>query len=192
MKLAEIQAKLKAPKGQKNAHMQFQYRSAEDILSAVKPLLGETPLTLTDEVVMVGDRYYVKATATYGEHSVTAYAREAEQKKGLDPAQVTGAASSYARKYSLAGLFAIDNSPHDPDSKSGKDNEEIRAGMTPKQINERISQMGEDYPLAKELLTDAMKAQKMSLNEAQAIAERLNFDGQAIIKEIQDEERYHA
>lgn len=114
-KLGEVQYKLKAPKGQTNTFGHYRYRSCEDILEAVKPLLHETGLTLTlsDDVVAVGDRVYVKATAciTDGTDSVsnTAWAREAESKKGMDDSQVTGTASSYARKYALNGLFLIDD-----------------------------------------------------------------------------------
>lgn len=116
-KLADIQARLKAPKGQFNSFGGYKYRSAEDILEAVKPLLKEVgaALTLSDEMVPVGDRIYVAATARFfstdgsPEISVKAYAREEETKKGMDGAQITGAASSYARKYALNGLFAIDD-----------------------------------------------------------------------------------
>ena len=114
--LAAVQLELKAPKGQRNTFGNYDYRSAEDILEAVKPLLNKHGLTLTvdDSIELVGDRYYVKATAAVfnGAGDVvtaTAYAREAEDKKGMDSAQVTGATSSYARKYALNGLFAIDD-----------------------------------------------------------------------------------
>lgn len=114
--LAAVQLELKAPKGQRNSFGNYDYRSAEDILEAVKPLLNEHGLTLTvdDSIELIGDRYYVKATAAVfnGAGDVvtaTAYAREAEDKKGMDSAQVTGATSSYARKYALNGLFAIDD-----------------------------------------------------------------------------------
>lgn len=113
--LGEVQFKLKAPKGQVNSFGHYNYRSCEDILEAVKPLLHEAGLTLTlsDDVIAVGDRVYVKATATVtdGTDSVsnTAFAREAESKKGMDDSQVTGTASSYARKYALNGLFCIDD-----------------------------------------------------------------------------------
>ena len=113
-KLAEIQQALKAPKGQKNKFGNYYYRSCEDILEAVKPLLGECSLTLSDEMVEIGGRVYVKATACLGvsdsNHVVVhGWAREAEDKKGMDAAQITGAASSYARKYALNGLFCIDD-----------------------------------------------------------------------------------
>src|SRR6056297_1836370 len=113
--LLTIQQQLKAPKGQYNAFGKYNYRSAEDILEAVKPLLKETDsiLTISDELVQVGERYYVKATATITSgdknFSVSGYAREEETKKGMDGSQITGAASSYARKYALNGLFAIDD-----------------------------------------------------------------------------------
>lgn len=115
-KLIDIQSKLKAPKGNYNSFGNYKYRSCEDILEAVKPLLAENNVTLTlsDEIVEVGGRVYVKATATLHHEqgaafSVTAYAREAETKKGMDESQITGTASSYARKYALNGLFCIDD-----------------------------------------------------------------------------------
>lgn len=112
-KLTEIQKKLKAPKSNYNSFGKYNYRSCEDILEAVKPLLGDNTLTLSDEVVQIGDRIYVKATAVFRdgatETRVSAFAREAESKKGMDESQVTGTASSYARKYALNGLFLIDD-----------------------------------------------------------------------------------
>jgi len=115
--MQSIQSELKAPKGQTNKFGGYSYRSAEDILEAVKPLLNKYNcfLTVSDEIVEVGGRVYVKATATVHEShsdsiaSTTAFAREAEVKKGMDDAQITGSASSYARKYALNGLFAIDD-----------------------------------------------------------------------------------
>lgn len=114
--LQEVQTELKAPKSQYNSFAKYHYRSQEDILEAVKPLLAKRglALTLNDEIVQFGTRVYVKATATlYGEmdksFKVEAYAREPEEKKGMDESQITGTASSYARKYALNGLFAIDD-----------------------------------------------------------------------------------
>lgn len=113
--LLAIQAELKAPKGQYNSFGKYKYRSAEDILEAVKPLLLKNgcTMTLSDELINIGDRYYVKATAkiTSKDESVavTALAREPEDKKGMDSSQITGTASSYARKYALNGLFLIDD-----------------------------------------------------------------------------------
>ena len=116
--LQAIQQKLVAPKGQKNEFAHFNFRSAEDILASVKPLLKEENCTLllTDEIKLIGDRYYVEATVTLineaGEKEFTkASAREQEVKKGMDASQITGASSSYARKYAMNGLFSIDNTP---------------------------------------------------------------------------------
>tara|TARA_R110002073_G_scaffold101060_3_gene229818 strand:- start:1390 stop:1860 length:471 start_codon:yes stop_codon:yes gene_type:complete len=114
-KLMSIQTELKAPKGQTNKFGGYSYRSAEDILEAVKPLLQKykCDLTLSDDIVAVGGRVYVKATAMLCDTDViaevSAFAREAETKKGMDDAQITGSASSYARKYALNGLFCIDD-----------------------------------------------------------------------------------
>lgn len=116
-KLANVQAALKAPKGQYNSFGKYKYRSCEDIVESVKPLLKQNGLllNLTDEIEMIGNRFYVKATAiiidtTDGNMiTVCAYAREEETKKGMDGSQVTGASSSYARKYALNGIFAIDD-----------------------------------------------------------------------------------
>jgi len=112
-KLAQIQAELKAPKNQFNKFGGYKYRNCEDILEAVKPLLNGAILTISDEIIMIGERYYVRATATYQDgdytQSATAYAREEETKKGMDGSQLTGSTSSYARKYALNGLFCIDD-----------------------------------------------------------------------------------
>lgn len=122
-RLAIIQHTLNAPKGQYNNFGKYHYRSCEDILEGVKPLLDGLFLSISDEIVLIGDRYYVKSTATItdGEtsHSATAMAREALDKKGMDEAQITGATSSYARKYCLNGLFGIDDSK-DADSNEHK------------------------------------------------------------------------
>lgn len=113
--LIAIQKKLKAPKDLYNKFGNYKYRSAESILEAVKPLLAENGvlLTITDEIVMIGTRYYVKSTATAQKGGETmcgiGYAREDDSKKGMDGSQVTGASSSYARKYALNGLFLIDD-----------------------------------------------------------------------------------
>lgn len=121
-----IQARLKAPKNQRNSFGGYDYRSCEDILEAAKPLLDELhcTLTLSDEIVNLGERFYVKATAELRSESgevqtTTAYAREDETKKGMDSAQITGSASSYARKYALNGLFCIDDNK-DPDTGKGR------------------------------------------------------------------------
>ncbi|WP_298633425.1 ERF family protein [uncultured Veillonella sp.] len=114
-KIVAIQSELKAPKGQYNSFGKYNYRSCEDILEGVKPLLAKHGLVLTirDGIELIGDRYYVKATATITDGkeqlSTDAYARESLDKKGMDASQVTGATSSYARKYALNGLLAIDD-----------------------------------------------------------------------------------
>lgn len=114
-KLIAIQSELKAPKGQYNSFGKYKYRSAEDILEAVKPLCVKhnVLLTLTDSIELIGERYYVKATARVSDGTkaveVTALAREDLDKKGMDGSQITGTASSYARKYALNGLFCIDD-----------------------------------------------------------------------------------
>jgi len=113
--MTNIQAELKAPKGQFNSFGKYKYRSCEDIVEAVKPILKKygAYLNITDDIIMLGDRFYVKATATIttkdGSEKASAYAREALDKKGMDDAQITGSASSYARKYALNGLLAIDD-----------------------------------------------------------------------------------
>ena len=116
-RLSKVQRELKAPKSQFNKFGNYAYRSAEDILESLKPVLAKNGLTLciSDEVVLIGDRYYIKATA--GVYDIetgdvvfaSALAREADERKGMDSSQVTGSASSYARKYALNGLFAIDD-----------------------------------------------------------------------------------
>lgn len=128
--LMAVQSELKAPKGQENTFGKYRYRSAEDILEAVKPLLKTNGLYLriSDTVELIGERYYVKATvtavdiATGDTESSTAYAREQQDKKGMDAAQVTGATSSYARKYALNALFGID------DTKDADTDEYARTG----------------------------------------------------------------
>ena len=113
--LVNIQNELKAPKSNFNSFGKYRYRSAEDILTAVKPLLAKysCTMTITDEVVFIGGRFYIKATATITDEdgnteSVSAFAREDESKKGMDGSQITGTASSYSRKYCLNGMFLID------------------------------------------------------------------------------------
>jgi len=129
MKLSEIQALLKVPKNNRNNFGNYNYRSAEDIVEAAKKILNPAGLSLiiTDDIVMVGSRVYVKSTATIigdekSTYSATGFAREEETKKGMDASQITGSASSYARKYALNGLFAIDDTKdadatntHEPD-----------------------------------------------------------------------------
>lgn len=146
-KLRHIQQELKAPKGQYNDYGKYKYRSCEDILEAVKPLLEKYELTikLIDEVVQIGERYYIKATVRllddkYNYIENTAYAREDETKKGMDGSQITGTASSYARKYALNGLFAID------DTKDADTNE--HAKQTGKEETEKKSKPASEKQIA--------------------------------------------
>lgn len=145
-KLTAIQKSLKAPKDANNDYGNYKYRTIESINEALKPLLdkNKVSLTLTDELVLIGDRFYIKSTATlrdnehvllldkdgnvqpmFGESSVdrievVAFAREPNLKKGMDESQITGAASTYARKYALQGMFLLDNSANDPDRTAGE------------------------------------------------------------------------
>lgn len=114
-RIVKVQSELRAPKGQYNTFGKYKYRSCEDIVESAKPILAKYHLylNLSDEIVLIGDRYYVKATAVIGDEkeeiTSTAYAREPNDKKGMDESQITGTASSYARKYALNGLLAIDD-----------------------------------------------------------------------------------
>lgn len=161
-KLQKIQAELKVPKGKYSEYGGYSYRSLEDIYEAVKPLLNEVGLVLTldDKIVMIGSRIYVKATAILRDVEdgwtveTTAYAREEESKKKMDAAQITGSASSYARKYALNSLFLLDDSK-DADTDEYKRNDIItekeakrlydlmqKKGMTEKQIVEWANKRG--------------------------------------------------
>lgn len=142
-KLLDIQQKLNAPKSQRNNFGNYNYRSCEDILEAVKPLLKENKciLKISDEIVQLGNRYYIKATVTIkdtetGDSDCTyGLAREEETKKGMDGSQITGASSSYARKYALNGLFCIDdNKDSDSTNTHGKDNKKGSTSLTDAQV----------------------------------------------------------
>ena len=141
-KLSGIQATLNAPKNQLNKFGGYRYRSCEDICMAVKPLLKGLSLVITDSIELIGDRVYVKATATLsdGKESVSsvAYAREAESKKGMDEAQVTGATSSYARKYALNGLFLIDDNK-DADATNDHGKQEAPAVISEQQAMDLLA-----------------------------------------------------
>lgn len=145
-KLITIQSNLKAPKGQYNNFGKYKYRSCEDILESVKPLLSQhdCALVITDDIVMLGERIYVKATAKLisgSEHiESSAFAREEDTKKGMDSSQVTGAASSYARKYALNGLFCIDDTKDSDTTNTGQESSErdkaIKEAKSAKTIKE--------------------------------------------------------
>lgn len=145
--LQQIQSELKAPKGQLNKFGGYKYRSCEDILEALKPLLAKhnAVVLLSDDIVLVGSRFYVKATATFKTAeesiSVTAFAREAETKKGMDESQITGSASSYARKYALNGLFGIDDTKEADtmDNRSVDFSKQINSATTIKELDKIIN-----------------------------------------------------
>ena len=188
-KLMSIQTKLKAPKSQRNSFGNYNYRSCEDILEAVKPLLDEfkVALTIKDEIILIGERYYIKATATLididtGDTTETsAYARESAEKRGMDSSQVTGATSSYARKYALNGLFAIDdNKDADATNTHGKDT--IKVNMTPTLSEaqlKRLYAIGNKAGIKKEVLDSTVKKsfgcepRNMTKEQYQNICERL-------------------
>lgn len=151
-KLSKVQEELKAPKGQYNSFGKYKYRSCEDILEAVKPLLIKNKLSMqiSDELMQIGERYYVKATATLldlednSTMSNTAYAREDLEKKGMDGSQITGTASSYARKYALNGLFLIDDTK-DADTDEYHNQNDGEKKITKAQIK-KIGELVEDIP----------------------------------------------
>lgn len=161
LKLLTIQSRLRAPKDKKNTFGGYSYRSCEGILEALKPLLKETEsaLLITDEVQLIGERFYIVATAKLldavtGELIAFAkgYAREADNKKGMDDAQLTGSASSYARKYALNGLFAIDdNKDADTDEYAQQAQEKPQQAQKPKENKKKYycsvcdKEMSEDW-----------------------------------------------
>lgn len=161
-KLQIIQSKLKAPKSQRNNFGNYNYRNCEDILEAVKPLLEEVKaaIKITDTVELIGERYYIKATAEFintenGESiENTAYAREEETKKGMDGSQITGASSSYARKYALNGLFAIDDTK-DSDTTNTGNNVDAKLLEEVKALNIELPKVADYYNKTVEQLTDA-------------------------------------
>ena len=174
--LVEVQSELKAPKGQYNSFGKYNYRSTEDILEGLKPILKEKNLVLVvfDDVVQVSDRVYIKSTAklSYDQESieVTAFARESLTKKGMDDSQITGTASSYARKYALNGMFLIDDSK-DADSdefskqnKSQKDSEQkskqpkITLEEVKMSLNDLVKKTGGDYTAISAYLLKHVKA----------------------------------
>ena len=188
-KLSEIQVKLKATKDLYNSFGRYSYRSAESILEAMKPLLDEykVALVINDDIVMIGERYYVKATARLidgetGEYvEATAFAREDESKKGQDLSQLTGSTSSYARKYAMNGLLAIDDNKDSDDlNKHGK--ETIKVNMTPALSEaqlKRLYAIGNKAGIKKEVLDSTVKKsfgcepKDMTKEQYQNICERL-------------------
>lgn len=178
-KLFEVQQELKAPKNQRNTFGNYNYRSAEDILEALKPVLAahEATVFLSDKIIVKENMWtYAEATATFvdietGESvSSNGYAREAETKKGMDPSQITGSASSYARKYALNGLFLIDDSV-DPDSDS---HQKITGGES-QGSNRKFSK--DDVTALRLDLVKVATATKKDVNELEAwVAQQVGVD----------------
>ena len=177
--LITIQSELKAPKSQFNKFGGYKYRKAEDILEAVKPLLAKQKCTLiiSDDIVMIGNRIYVKATATIknekGEcETTTGWAREEENKKGMDGSQITGASSSYARKYALNGLFAIDdNADSDTTNTGQQDNVHHQAAQQTAQTQQQSQAAAqpaiadERHPTTQRLLLDGLRGLTLRSHE---------------------------
>lgn len=167
-KLNLIQSKLKAPKGQFNKFGNYQYRSCEDILEALKPLLAETKtvLIIKDDVEFIGDRFYIRAICTLydaenGEKvENAAFAREPESKKGMDSAQITGSVSSYARKYALNGLFAIDDTK---DSDSNENQRQTNSGNSATRNAQRNAQAANISKVRNEI-AQMLKAKNYDFN----------------------------
>jgi hypothetical protein len=183
-KLFNIQQKLKAPKNLKNDFAGFNYRSAEQILETLKPLLKEEGchVVLTDEMVNLGDRFYVKAGAILVDDekdiaSAAGWAREQETKKGMDEAQITGSASSYARKYALCGLFAID-AGNDPDSHDNTQQGANVGEITPKQTN-WLTKLAEanGYTSMQQMANEHINRNVVSKEDATALIDQLKIDG---------------
>ena len=151
-KLAHIQSALKAPKSQYNEFGHYKYRKAEDILESVKPILAETGCTITcsDELILVGNRYYIKATATISDTETgesvetTAFAREEEEKKGMDGSQITGASSSYARKYALNGLLCIDDTADSDTTNVGDSKPSGKTAVKPSARQQKVAQKADN------------------------------------------------
>ena len=170
--LSRIQQELKAPKNLYNNFGKYKYRNAEGILEAVKPVLNGYALIINDEPVLVGDRFYIKATVTLtdGEESVSAvaYAREDAEKRGMDGCQLTGACSSYARKYALNALLMIDDSKDsDDDSLSPKN----PANQSEKEEIEREKEIAKNNPA---VVNEIPKVDKAESAVARAFADSMN------------------
>ena len=162
-KLTTIQKALKASKKEKNDFGGYMYRTIESIFEALKPLLDKekVSLTLSDDIVQIGDRYYIKATAKLfdgeGSVEVSAYAREPITKKGTDESQITGAATTYARKYALTGMFLLDNSENDPDSEQYQKKIAKNTAKEEKSQDERIAAYQDFIGLCKKAKLSAKK-----------------------------------
>jgi len=178
-KLSAIQNELKAPKNQRNNFGKYNYRSAEDILEAAKPLCYKynTCLVVSDELVNIGERYYINAEAVLFDNesdntiSANGYAREEENKKGMDGSQITGASSSYSRKYALNGLFNIDDTK-DSDATNDGSKEVKKPSSKPKQKtateDDKKQKLIKAFSDNKEKTISAMKSKGQKLSRAQA------------------------
>ena len=192
-KVLAIQQELKAPKGQYNSFGKYKYRSCEDILEAVKPICARygALLTVSDELVYMGDRYYIKATATIIdiEETInnmienTAFAREEETKKGMDGSQITGTASSYARKYALNGLFCIDDTK-DADTDEYKKQEEKPEPKVNETMIKAIKEAAAKYAEIKNGNADELLKYYLNKYKVKAIEELTYSQGALIGKEI--------
>lgn len=187
MTLSEVQFELKAPKGQFNKFGHYAYRSTEDILKAVKPLLKRfgDDLSLSDEPVLVGDWHYIKATATFKdkdgkETSSTGYARESVSKKGMDDSQITGTASSYARKYALNGLFLIDDTKDADSSEYHQQNQQRQSSKSAN--NQRNNSLKANANRYKALANEYAKLTNSNF-------EAVNNDVKGIMQSNQDSEQ---
>lgn len=166
--LAKIQSEVKAPKGQFNSFGKYKYRSAEDILEAVKPIVNSKgfSITLSDEIIAMDGRFYIKATATLtnGKETFTAtgFAREEESKKGMDGSQVTGASSSYARKYALNGLFALDDTKDsDATNTHGQESKPAQA-FVPKPVEPQVTISAQELGELKRLLDECSAVEHLT------------------------------
>ena len=177
-KIMNVQSELKAPKGNYNSFGKYSYRSAEDILEAVKPLLKKEGLaiSISDDIVMIGDRFYVKSTVKLIDIEngdvveTSALAREDETKKGMDLAQVTGSCSSYSRKYALNGAFAIDSSELDPD-----------------RVNTHGQEVQQDKPKSTTTTTSSSTISEAQVKRLIAIGYKANITTEQILSTIKKE-----
>jgi len=149
VELARIQKELKAPKDKFNSFGKYHYRTTSGILEGFKQVKGDCSIVIHDDLEMVGDRYYVKATAVLvaadgSSVKATAFAREAADKRGMDAAQVTGATSSYARKYALNGLLAIDDTEDADSEATGEDTTEVIDSELAAKITKELEELGAD------------------------------------------------
>lgn len=194
-KLVQIQRELKSPKGQYNSFGKYHYRSCEDITEAAKPICGKynTALTLDDDIVEIGGRFYIKATAKLTDADsgasifTTAFAREEDTKKGMDASQLTGATSSYARKYALSGLFALDDTKDSDFTNTGDGSGESKPSLG-EQINAFAEQPNRFVcaDCGKPFAPLDIKGQHYDASVVWQMAKNRNTDGVARCKECRE------